>query len=61
MTWTYPVAARGKVALLGEFGCRSGVLALGFVRDMESAATLAISALLQPFESVWHQKCTQLE
>ena len=54
MTWAHPVAARGNVALLGEFGCRSAVLALGFARNKESAATLAISALLQPFQSVWH-------
>lgn len=55
MTWTHPIAATGNVALLGELGCRSAVLALGFARDKESAATIAISALLQPFESVWHQ------
>jgi len=61
MAWTYPVAARGNVALLGEVGCRSAVLALGFDRDKESAATLAISALLQPFQSVWHRHAQSWE
>jgi glucoamylase len=55
MTWTYSHAGPGNVALLGEVGCRSAVFALGFAGDKESAATLAISALLQPFASVWHR------
>jgi glucoamylase len=54
MTWTYDQAGPGNVALLGELGCRAAVLALGFGSDRESAATLAISALLQPFDTVWH-------
>lgn len=55
MTWTYDRAGPGNVALLGEARCRAAVLALGFAGDKESAATLAISALLQPFEAVWHR------
>jgi glucoamylase len=31
------------------------VLALGFGSDREAAATLAISALLQPFDAAWHR------
>jgi glucoamylase len=55
MTWTYDQAGPGNVALLGELGCRAAVLALGFGSDRESAATLAIAALLQPFDTVWHR------
>jgi glucoamylase len=55
MTWTYEEAGPGNVALLGELGQRQAVLALGFGRDLEAAATLAISALFQPFDTVWHQ------
>jgi glucoamylase len=31
------------------------VLALGFASERESASTLALSALLQPFDAVWHR------
>jgi glucoamylase len=55
MTWTYTQAGPGNVALLGELGRRHVVLALGFGSDREAAATLAISALLQPFEAAWHR------
>jgi glucoamylase len=55
MTWTYAQAGPGNVALLGEIGCRSAVLGLGFGGDREAAATLAISALLQPFDTVWRR------
>ena len=55
MTWTYTQAGPGNVALLGELSQRQVVLALGFGGDRESAATLAISALLQPFEAAWHR------
>jgi glucoamylase len=54
MTWTYTQAGPGNVALLGELSQRQAVLALGFGSDREAAATLAISALLQPFEVAWH-------
>ncbi|HEX3989543.1 MAG TPA: glycoside hydrolase family 15 protein [Acetobacteraceae bacterium] len=55
MTWTYPQAGPGNVALLGELNRRQVVLALGFGSDREAAATLAISALLQPFEAAWRR------
>ena len=55
MTWTYSQAGPGNVALLGELNRRQVVLALGFGNDREAAATLAISALLQPFEGAWHR------
>ena len=55
MTWTYDHAGPGNVALLGEVGTRNAVLALGFGSGQEAAATLAISALLQPFEAVWRE------
>lgn len=61
MTWTYDRAGPGNVALLGEFNCRSAVLALAFAGNKESAATLAISALLQPFEAVWHRHARSWE
>ncbi len=55
MTWTYTRAGPGNVALLGELGPRHVVLALGFGIDREAAATLAISALLEPFDAAWHR------
>lgn len=63
----YASAGPGNVALTGELP-RAATLALGFGSSKESAATLAISALLQPFEqpwqhlldswSAWHHRCT---
>jgi glucoamylase len=55
MTWTYGQAGPGNVTLFGELGQREVVLALGFGSDREAAATLAISALLQPFDAAWHR------
>ncbi len=49
MTWAYVTAGPGNVALAGELP-RQVVLALGFGSSRESAATLAASALVQPFE-----------
>jgi glucoamylase len=37
------------------------VLALGFAGTKESAATLAISALIQPFDAVWHDHVRRWE
>ncbi len=66
MQWQYASAGPGNVALMGELP-RQATLALGFASSKESAATLAISALLQPFDqawqhlldewSVWHRRC----
>ena len=49
MTWEYASAGPGNVALLGELP-RSAVLALAFGSSVESAATLALTALLEPFD-----------
>ncbi len=52
MTWEHPRAGPGNVALMGELP-RSATLALAFASSRESAATLAVTALLEPFEAVW--------
>jgi len=49
MTWEYSSAGPGNVALLGELP-RSAVLALAFGSSVESAATLALTALFEPFD-----------
>jgi glucoamylase len=49
MTWEYTDAGPGNVALTGELP-RSCVLALAFGSSSESAATLALSGLFEPFE-----------
>jgi glucoamylase len=51
MTWEYASAGPGNVALLGELP-RSSVLGLAFGSSVESAATLALSALFEPFDSI---------
>ncbi|MDA8363230.1 MAG: glycoside hydrolase family 15 protein [Gammaproteobacteria bacterium] len=60
MSWTYDEAGPGNVALTGELP-RQAVLALGFGSSKESAATLALASLAQPFEAAWqHQvECWQ--
>jgi glucoamylase len=52
MTWEFDEAGPGNVALLGELP-RQAVLALGFGSSAESAATLALTALGEPFETNW--------
>ncbi|MCW5625412.1 MAG: glucan 1,4-alpha-glucosidase, partial [Burkholderiales bacterium] len=52
MSWIFQEAGPGNVALLGKLPTYS-VLALAFAPGMQSAATLAISALAQRFETVW--------
>ena len=49
MTWRYASAGPGNVALLAELP-RTSVLALAFGSSTESAATLALTALFEPFE-----------
>jgi len=51
MTWEYAAAGPGNVALLGELP-RSAVLALAFGSSVESAATLALSTLFEPFDNI---------
>jgi glucoamylase len=55
MTWEHANAGPGNVALTGELP-RKAVLALGFASSMESAATLALSALFEPFEATWRRQ-----
>ncbi|MGH8133748.1 MAG: glycoside hydrolase family 15 protein [Steroidobacteraceae bacterium] len=57
MTWEYTTAGPGNVALLGELP-RQAVLALGFGSSAESAATLAFTALSEPFETSWERQLT---
>ncbi len=55
MRWAYPQAGPGNVALTGALPTHA-VLALGLSSSAEAAATLAISALFQPFELIWRQQ-----
>ena len=52
MRWAFESAGPGNVALTGALP-RRATLALGFGSSREAAATLAVSALCQPFDSVW--------
>jgi glucoamylase len=54
LTWQYDIAGPGNVSLIGELP-RRATLALGFGTSRESAATLAFSALTEPFEHAWEQ------
>jgi glucoamylase len=58
MTWQYRTAGPGNVALIGELP-RSAVLALGFGSSAQSAATLAVSSLIQPFDNVLAQQIAE--
>ena len=57
LTNHYPQAGPGNVALTGELPVRA-VLALGLASSPNAAATLAVSALYQPFELIWAQQQT---
>jgi len=52
MSWQYPRAGPGNVAMLGELE-RTCVLALGFGSSRGAAASLAAAALAQPFDRAW--------
>jgi glucoamylase len=52
LTWQFERAGPGNVALVGELP-REATLALGIGSSRESAATLAVAALCQPFDDVW--------
>jgi glucoamylase len=54
MTWEYPSAGPGNVALIAELP-RRVVLSLGFGSSAGAAATLAIGSLLQPFDNLLQQ------
>src|SRR5438067_11609189 len=60
MTWQYGAAGPGNVALTGELQ-RLSVLALVSGSTTESAATLAISSLLQPFGNILQQQIADWE
>ncbi len=49
LTWQYAGAGPGNVALIGALP-RKAVLGLGFGSSVQSAATLAVSSLMQPFD-----------
>jgi len=55
MTWEYAAAGPGNVALMGELP-RQAVIGLGFAAGLGSAATLAVSALMEPFEISWQRQ-----
>jgi glucoamylase len=55
MRWQYGRAGPGNVALTGGLP-RRAVLALGFGSSKESAATLSLCALAQPFDVAWQQQ-----
>jgi len=52
MSWEYTSAGPGNVALLGELP-QSATLALAFAAGREAAATVATTALLEPFDRNW--------
>jgi glucoamylase len=52
MHWQFRQAGPGNVALMGELP-RQATLALGFGSSRESAAALAVGALMQPFTNHW--------
>jgi glucoamylase len=51
LTWSYPSAGPGNVALIGELP-RTAVVALGFGSSRDAAATLALACLAEPFDRV---------
>jgi len=52
LTWQFDRAGPGNVALIGELP-PSATLGLAFASGREPAATLGVSALMQPFDDVW--------
>ena len=60
MSWQYDAAGPGVVSLMGELP-RQATLALGFATSKESAATLALTSLMDDFEAVWDLQCSVWE
>ena len=68
LTWHYASAGPGNVALIGALP-RKAVLGLGFGSSIPAAATLAVSSLMQPFDTLlgrqieawrqWHTRCKE--
>jgi len=52
MTWSYPQAGDGNVALTGELPANSGVMALSFAGTIEGARTLSRSSLADDFDEI---------
>jgi glucoamylase len=68
MTWTFARAEDGNVALMGEAGASSGLIALGFSLTPEGAHTLAASSLSEgldaaraQFEAGWTDWADRLQ
>jgi glucoamylase len=57
LTWSYPNAGPGNVALIAELP-RSCVVALAFGASRHAAATLAMSSLAEPFSSIVDRQVT---
>ncbi len=55
LSWEHDSAGPGNVALIGELPPQA-VLALGFGSSPESAATLALTALSEPFTASWERQ-----
>lgn len=60
MTWEYDNAGPGAIAMMGELP-RQASLALGFATSKEAAATLAVSELLEDFQTAWNADCRAWE
>lgn len=50
MTWQYPYAENGNLALIGELAANSGTLSLGFAETLEGARTLSRSGLADDYD-----------
>jgi len=60
MTWQYDSAGPGAVVLMGELPAQA-TLGLGFGTSRESAATLAVSGLMDDFSAAWEAQCRAWE
>lgn len=61
MSWTYPKAEAGNVALMGELTQNEGVMALAFAGNREGARTLAHSSLADDYEETRRLFASQWE
>ncbi len=52
MTWSYPTASEGNVALTGELPANGGVMALSFAETIEGARTLSRSSLADDYDEI---------
>jgi glucoamylase len=52
MTWCYPQASEGNVALMGELPETNGIMALSFAETLEGARTLSRSSLADEYDEV---------